>query len=217
MSIPASLAVSKLRYPETETSLTAGTTVVPEDNDDEKPANALHAIANGAWLGLRIAGMVVTTVLCIVAFIAFVDGLLSWYFVRHSRNSNQVANSFRWGHYWGIPNLTLELILGYICYPIGESPPDSLANMSYRFTLRVSFPPRSLARWRSPESGATHWGQNHRVSPSTPAHTQSAKWPNIRNEFVAYSNLQHDPQYADLSPRSRYVSSRANSTHCVWC
>ena len=103
MSIPASLAISKLRYPETEVSLTAGTTVMPEDNDEDRPSNALHAIANGAWLGLRIAGMVVTTVLCIVAFIALIDALLTW-----------------WGHYWGIANLTLELILGYLCYPIGK-------------------------------------------------------------------------------------------------
>ena len=104
MAIPASLAISKLRYPETEPSLTAGTTVVPEDAEEDRASNALHAIANGAWLGLRIAGMVVTTVLCIVAFVAFIDALLTW-----------------WGHYWGIANLTLELILGYLCYPIGTS------------------------------------------------------------------------------------------------
>ena len=105
MSIPASLAISKLRHPETEESITAGSTVMPEMAEEDRAANPLHAIANGAWFGLRIAGMVVTTVLCIVAFVALIDGLLSW-----------------WGHYWGIANLTLELILGYVCYPIGMIP-----------------------------------------------------------------------------------------------
>jgi CNT family concentrative nucleoside transporter len=51
MSIPASLACSKLRWPEEEESLTAGRVVVP-DNEEHKSANALHAFASGAWLGL---------------------------------------------------------------------------------------------------------------------------------------------------------------------
>ena len=57
MSIPASLAISKLRYPETEETLTAGRVVVPDD-DEHRAANALHAFANGAWLGIKIAGMI---------------------------------------------------------------------------------------------------------------------------------------------------------------
>ena len=47
MSIPASLAISKLRYPETEETLTAGRVVIPDD-DEHKAANSLHAFANGA-------------------------------------------------------------------------------------------------------------------------------------------------------------------------
>ena len=63
MSIPASLAVSKLRFPEEEETLTAGRVVVP-GNDERRAANSLHAFANGAWLGLKIAGMIVATILC---------------------------------------------------------------------------------------------------------------------------------------------------------
>ena len=102
MSIPASLAVSKLRYPETEETLTAGRVVVPDD-DEHRSANALHAFANGAWLGLKIAGMIVATLLCIIALLGLINGLLTW-----------------WGHYINIndPPLTLQLILGYICYPV---------------------------------------------------------------------------------------------------
>lgn len=49
MSIPASLAISKLRYPETEDTLTSGRVVIPDD-DEHRAANSLHAFANGAWL-----------------------------------------------------------------------------------------------------------------------------------------------------------------------
>ena len=52
MSIPASLAISKLRYPEEEETLTAGRVVIPDD-DEHRAANSLHAFANGAWLGLK--------------------------------------------------------------------------------------------------------------------------------------------------------------------
>ncbi|EPS33188.1 hypothetical protein PDE_08150 [Penicillium oxalicum 114-2] len=102
MSIPASLACSKLRWPEEEESLTAGRVVVP-DNDEHRASNALHAFANGAWLGLKIAAMIGSTLLCIISFIALINGLLTW-----------------WGHFLGIndPELTLELILGYLCYPV---------------------------------------------------------------------------------------------------
>lgn len=103
MSIPASLAISKLRYPEEEETLTAGRVVIPDD-EEHKAANALHAFANGAWLGLKIAGMIVTTLLCIIALLSLVDGLLTW-----------------WGRYINLDgdyDLTLELILGYLCFPI---------------------------------------------------------------------------------------------------
>lgn len=102
MSIPASLAVSKLRYPETEETLTAGRVVIPDD-DEHRAANSLHAFANGAWLGLKIAGMIISTLLCILAALGLVNGLLTW-----------------WGHYLNIndPPLTVQLLVGYICYPV---------------------------------------------------------------------------------------------------
>jgi len=78
MSIPASLAVSKLRFPETEETLAGARVVIPDDDDRHRPANALHAFANGAWLGLKIAGMIVATLLCIIALLGLINGLLSW-------------------------------------------------------------------------------------------------------------------------------------------
>jgi CNT family concentrative nucleoside transporter len=103
MSIPASLAASKLRYPETEETLTAGKIVVPDD-DEHKASNSIHAFANGAWLGLKIAGMILTTLLCIIALVALLNGILTWV-----------------GRYIGLTgeyDLTLELILGYVFYPV---------------------------------------------------------------------------------------------------
>ncbi|KAE9367675.1 H+/nucleoside cotransporter [Stipitochalara longipes BDJ] len=102
MSIPASLAISKLRYPETDEPLTAGKIIIPEDQD-EKPSNSLHAFANGSWLGIKIGGMIIAGLLCILALLGLVNGLLGW-----------------WGHYLNInnPPLSVQLILGYLFYPI---------------------------------------------------------------------------------------------------
>lgn len=101
MSIPASLAVSKMRYPETEETLSSGSVNVPED--EHKAANAIQAFASGAWLGLKIAVSIVATILCVISLIALINGFLTW-----------------WGRYWGIvdPYLTLNLILGYLLYPV---------------------------------------------------------------------------------------------------
>ncbi|KFY12991.1 hypothetical protein V491_06565 [Pseudogymnoascus sp. VKM F-3775] len=110
MSIPASLAISKLRYPETEEPLTAGRIVIPKaDEDEERPTNALHAFANGGWLGLKVAGMIVASLLCILSLLAVVNAVLTW-----------------WGHYLNIGsfdpeekhNLTIEFVLGYLFYPV---------------------------------------------------------------------------------------------------
>ncbi|KAM0664747.1 hypothetical protein ACQRIU_006605 [Beauveria bassiana] len=102
MSIPASLAISKLRYPETEETLTAGRVVIPDD-DEHKAENFLHAFANGAWLGIKIAGTIVASLLCIIAVVGLINGLLTW-----------------WGRYLNInnPTLTLQTILGYALFPV---------------------------------------------------------------------------------------------------
>lgn len=102
MSIPASLAVSKLRFPETEETLTAGRVVIPDD-DEHRAANALHAFAEGAWLGLKIAGMILATLLCIIALLGLFNGFIGW-----------------WGRYFGMsdPKLSVELIIGYLVYPV---------------------------------------------------------------------------------------------------
>lgn len=102
MSIPASIAMSKLRYPETEETLTSGKVVIPE-TDEARPSNSLHAFAMGSWLGLKVGVMIATGLLCILALLALINGLLGWF-----------------GSYWGIdnPRLSIVFILGYVGYPI---------------------------------------------------------------------------------------------------
>ena len=180
MSIPASLAISKLRYPEEEETLTAGRVVIPE-GDGDRPANSLHAFANGAWLGLKIAGMILATLLCIIALLGLANGLLGW-----------------WGHYLNIndPPLSVELIVGYICYPIA-------------FLLGV---PRNGDLFKvSQLIGIKLIAVSHATSSSSLCSLSSHRQanPHNQNEFVAYTALQQDPAYADLSLRSRLIATYA--------
>ena len=178
MSIPASLAISKLRYPETEETLTTGRVVVPDD-DEHKAANSLHAFANGAWLGLKIAGMILATLLCIIALLGLADGLLTW-----------------WGRYLNIndPPLTVELIVGYICYPIAFL----LGVPRNGDLLKVA----QLIGTKLIAVSVTFCSSSLCCSLTTP-HLR------VQNEFVAYTKLQTDPAYADLSPRSRLIATYA--------
>ncbi|PKS11168.1 hypothetical protein jhhlp_002929 [Lomentospora prolificans] len=102
MSIPAAITISKLRYPETEDPQTSGGVVrIPEEEEETRPHNSLHAVAKGSWMGIKIAGMVAASVLCILALLALVNGLLKW-----------------WGSYLNIDQLSVQLIVGYLFYPI---------------------------------------------------------------------------------------------------
>lgn len=60
MSIPASIAISKMRIPENDEPVTRGRVIVDRGDDDEdRPVNALHAFSKGGWFGLKVAGQIV--------------------------------------------------------------------------------------------------------------------------------------------------------------
>ncbi|KAI0344490.1 hypothetical protein BDW22DRAFT_1354549 [Trametopsis cervina] len=103
MSIPASIAISKMRIPEMDEPVTRGRVVVDrgEENDKTRPTNALHAFSQGALFGLIVAGQILTNVLTVVSLVATINGLLTWI-----------------GKGFGIHALTLQLILRYLFYPI---------------------------------------------------------------------------------------------------
>jgi CNT family concentrative nucleoside transporter len=101
MSIPASIAISKMRLPETEEPVTRGRIVVDRGEKEGGPVNALHAFSQGALFGLVVAGQILANVLTILSLVAATNGLLTWI-----------------GHGFGINQLTLQLVIGYIFYPI---------------------------------------------------------------------------------------------------
>ncbi|KAJ7124936.1 Na+ dependent nucleoside transporter C-terminus-domain-containing protein [Mycena epipterygia] len=102
MSIPASIAISKMRLPEEDEPVTRGQVVVDRGEDKKgAPANALHAFSQGAVFGLIVAGQILTNVLTVLSLVAMINGLLTWI-----------------GRGFGIHALTLQLVLGYVFYPV---------------------------------------------------------------------------------------------------
>jgi CNT family concentrative nucleoside transporter len=103
MSIPASIAISKLRVPELEEPVTRGRVVVDrgEEDTEHAPVNALHAFAKGAVFGLVLCGHIICNVVIMLSLVAAINGFLTWI-----------------GRGFGIYNLTLQLVLRYVFYPI---------------------------------------------------------------------------------------------------
>jgi CNT family concentrative nucleoside transporter len=98
MSAPAALVCAKLMVPETEESVTAG--VVKVDLP-KISANVVDAAATGASDGLKLAVNVAAMLLAFIALIALLNGLLSGV-----------------GNLLGFPNLTFELLMGYLNAPV---------------------------------------------------------------------------------------------------
>jgi len=154
MSIPASLAISKMRYPEEEETLTAGRVVIPDD-DEHRATNSLHAFAQGAWLGLKIGGMIGATLLCILALLGLANGLLTW-----------------WGHYLNIPELskpTSPYIFSSISMKRLHTNPIL---SSHRAHSRLHLLPDRLPPRRRP-----YWQQR---SPRRPAHRHQDRRERVR-------------------------------------
>ncbi|RPD78510.1 H+/nucleoside cotransporter [Lentinus tigrinus ALCF2SS1-7] len=101
MSIPASIAISKMRLPEMDEPVTRGRVTVDRGEQKNAPVNALHAFSQGALFGLIVAGQILTNVLTVVSLVAMINGLLTWI-----------------GKGFGIHALTLQLILRYVFYPV---------------------------------------------------------------------------------------------------
>ncbi|PSR80676.1 Na+ dependent nucleoside transporter C-terminus-domain-containing protein [Coniella lustricola] len=154
MSIPASIVVSKLRYPETdEPAVTAKLTLGSAQEAKKEAGNWMHAFTNGCWLGLKLAGIVAAVLASVIALIDLCDALLSWA-----------------GKYINAEDLTLEYLLGYLLVPVS-------------IMLGV------------PRNGdLIHVGRLIGVK-------------FLRNEFLAYRELQENALYLQLSPRSRLIAT----------
>ncbi|KAI7907774.1 Na+ dependent nucleoside transporter C-terminus-domain-containing protein [Cokeromyces recurvatus] len=106
MSIPCSIAISKLRYPETDNPVTKDnvsiSSKVEEEGEGEgETANILHAAGKGAEVGIKIVLLIMANIISILAILYAVNGFLTWL-----------------GNFLNIQNLTLQLITGYLFVPI---------------------------------------------------------------------------------------------------
>jgi CNT family concentrative nucleoside transporter len=98
MSAPAALAMSKLLYPETEKSQTAGTVNVKVERT---AANGIDAAATGAIEGLKLVGNIAAMLIAFLALVALVNAVLGWF-----------------GSLIGVPQLSLELIFSFLLAPV---------------------------------------------------------------------------------------------------
>jgi len=98
MAAPGGLMMAKLMHPETETTNNEMTDL-PEDTD--KPANVIDAAAAGAASGMHLALNVGAMLLAFVGLIAMLNGILGGV-----------------GGLFGMEDLSLELILGYLFMPL---------------------------------------------------------------------------------------------------
>ncbi|KAI8591917.1 Na+ dependent nucleoside transporter C-terminus-domain-containing protein [Geranomyces variabilis] len=78
MSIPASLVLTKLRYPEEEPSITKGKITVPPTK--EKDINFLHAAGNGAATGAQLVILISATLLALISLYNAANDLVGWCF-----------------------------------------------------------------------------------------------------------------------------------------
>ncbi len=102
MAAPGGLLMGKLLVPETETPYDIDSFKDTNDEDDpNKPVNLIEAATAGALTGLQIMLSVVAVIIAFVALIALVNGMFAGI-----------------GKMIGMPNLSLELIFGYIFAPI---------------------------------------------------------------------------------------------------
>ncbi|CAO3633801.1 unnamed protein product [Cunninghamella echinulata] len=99
MSIPCSIAISKLRCPETEESLTKGKVRVPKSV--EKLEGIVHAAGVGAATGIQIVLLIAANLIALLALLYAVNTGLTWI-----------------GKFITIENLTLQLITGYLLVPV---------------------------------------------------------------------------------------------------
>ncbi|GAB6261563.1 NupC/NupG family nucleoside CNT transporter [Photobacterium sp. CCB-ST2H9] len=99
MAAPGGLLFAKIIKPETEKPVEqmGG----DDDSHDDKPANVIDAAAAGASSGMQLALNVGAMLLAFIGLIALINGMLGGI-----------------GGWFGMPELTLELILGYVFKPL---------------------------------------------------------------------------------------------------
>ncbi|MGF1491131.1 MAG: NupC/NupG family nucleoside CNT transporter [Microcoleaceae cyanobacterium] len=98
MAAPCALGISKLLYPETEKPETAGKL---EFNMEKNASNVIDAAAGGAIEGSKLAINIAAIMIAFLGLIALLNSVLGWL-----------------GGNIGIPQLSLDFILGIVLYPV---------------------------------------------------------------------------------------------------
>ncbi|MGL4626580.1 MAG: NupC/NupG family nucleoside CNT transporter, partial [Plesiomonas shigelloides] len=99
MAAPGGLLFAKLLVPETEAE--RDTNEIDTANAEDKPANVIDAAAAGAASGMQLALNVGAMLLAFIGLIALINGIFAGV-----------------GSWFGYPQLSLELILGYVFSPL---------------------------------------------------------------------------------------------------
>ncbi len=99
MAAPGGLLFAKLMVPETERFDDKAEAIL--ESEEERPANIIDAAASGASAGMQLALNVGAMLLAFIALIALLNGILSGV-----------------GGWFDYPQLSLELILGWLFSPI---------------------------------------------------------------------------------------------------
>ncbi|XP_046519835.1 solute carrier family 28 member 3-like [Equus quagga] len=99
MSAPASLAVAKLFWPETETPKTTIKDAMKMEMGDSR--NLLEAASRGASSSMSLVANVAVNLIALVALLSFVNAVLSWF-----------------GSMFDYPQLSFEMICSYIFMPL---------------------------------------------------------------------------------------------------
>ncbi|KAI0990638.1 hypothetical protein GJ496_004130 [Pomphorhynchus laevis] len=110
MSAPCALALSKLKFPETQlTKVTLG--LIRAYKGDTSSNGCIDALMQGARDGLKISGAILSSLIAVISLLAFFDSIVNWFFtmVHH-------------------PEIDFQTLIGYLFYPvaffIGLSPRD---------------------------------------------------------------------------------------------
>ncbi|MFD2179842.1 NupC/NupG family nucleoside CNT transporter [Veronia pacifica] len=98
MAAPGGLLFAKIIKPETEEPVEQ---LNAEEDDENKPANVIDAAASGASSGMQLALNVGAMLLAFIGLIALINGILGGV-----------------GAWFNMPDLTLEMILGYAFSPV---------------------------------------------------------------------------------------------------
>ena len=101
MSAPGGILMAKIIMPDPKGEELVEPDEVTIPDEEERPANVIMAAAQGAQTGVRLAVMVGAMVLAFVALVALANGILGGI-----------------GGWFGKPDLSFQMILGYVFAPI---------------------------------------------------------------------------------------------------